>query len=195
MSDDLTAQQGVANAISLEHSKDFVQAYGSALLEWAGIEDALCFWLYAMTGQEDKILRKLYFSGSENKIDLIRKKLAGSNLDPEPREFLELALERAWEYKNFRNWLAHGTVGFEQDVARLVLQDMRSFKNADLRDVEKASIEEMECAAENFRKLRGLIRIAAGRVILKQQGKAGGDFTDYYVHEVKALPKFAHRSE
>jgi hypothetical protein len=144
-----------------ENQEKFHQAYGAAMGQWAGVENALSYLFVRLTGTPEGMGRDLFFSARSflGRVDMLAACISHVQDLPEAKDFLRELVKKAGNWQSARNTLAHDiheiTVDYEADGANYIISD---------RANKIINAEKISNAAENFLVLGLLIINCRGHI-------------------------------
>jgi|GEM_PF-1662879 len=92
-----------------EAQNRFEAPYTYAMLGWANIENALCFWFQYLSGLSEIKARAIFYSARsfQGRIDMINALLEISKIDAELAAYLKKVITKSRTYSSARNKIAH----------------------------------------------------------------------------------------
>ena len=95
---------------------NFHLTFGSALTQWARVEERVGNWFWYSTGLSEEMARAIFYSARNfnARADMLEAALRHAEIETRgAKEFIKSAIHKAVSYSSFRNVLAHGEPTFD----------------------------------------------------------------------------------
>lgn len=144
-----------------DDEREFYQAYGAAMANWAGLEYELGNLFISLTGLPERMGRAIFFSARSflGRADMITECIPFVRTVPDGKRYLVDLVKLARKWAETRNALAH-------DMHGMIMQEGRKNPTYAITPSEGAIIEKKDLAiiCENFFTLSQLVQYSRGRV-------------------------------
>lgn len=100
----------LTGAEEAQAQRDFYQAFGLVMAQWARLESCMFYWFMYAIDKPEAIARAIFFSAKSftGRRDMFNGAIPHSPFDDDIKMFLKAASKKARQYSEFRNRVAHG---------------------------------------------------------------------------------------
>lgn len=140
--------------------KEFYHAYGSAMGQWSQIEYTLGDYFIHITGLEERLGRKVFFSARSflGRVEMLEAAIPFAKVVPSGREFLTGTVLKVRKWASARNTLAH-------EMHAMIMQQGRKgvYMAISPLDGKPIGVEAITRAGDNFFWMGQALTVARGQ--------------------------------